>query len=90
MTMFCLTEADNGIYLLGFLECIDEGKTVFTMSDFGDTVSIEALPSEVDTVRSDAPIYDMMGRRVSSMVRGGIYICDGNKFVDLGQKSERQ
>lgn len=83
MTRFYLTEADDGIYLMGFRECIDEGKTVFTMSDFGDTVSIEALPSEVETVRDDAPIYDMMGRRVTSTSRGGIYIRDGKKFVNL-------
>ena len=86
--MFCLTEADNGIYLMGFRECIDDGKTVFTMSDFGDTVSIKAIPSEVNTVRSDAPIYDILGRRVTSMTRGGIYIRDGKKFVNLSQRSE--
>ena len=28
-----------------------------------------------------APVYDILGRRVSSMVRGGIYIRDGKKFV---------
>lgn len=85
MTRFYLPEADDGIYLMGFRECIDEGKTVFTMSDFGDTVSIEAIPSEVDTVRSDAPIYDMLGRCVPSMTHGGIYIRDGKKFVNLSQ-----
>ncbi len=31
--------------------------------------------------RSDAPILDMLGRRVTTMTRGGIYIQNGKKFV---------
>lgn len=39
------------------------------------------LPSDEYRSRCDAPVYDMMGRRVTSMVRGGIYVRDGKKFV---------
>jgi len=81
MTRFHLPEADNGIYLTSFRECIDNGETIFTMSDFGNTLSVDMLPSDEYRSRCDAPVYDMMGRRVTSMVRGGIYVRDGKKFV---------
>ncbi len=51
------------------------------MSDFGNTLSVDMLPSDEYRSRCDAPVYDMMGRRVTSMVRGGIYVRDGKKFV---------
>ena len=81
LTKFYGTDADNGIYLCGFRECIDNGETIFTMSDFGETLSVDALPSETEAIQRDAPIYDMMGRRVTSMARGGIYVRDGRKLV---------
>ncbi len=79
---------DCGIDMGGFRECIDNGETIFTMSDFGETLSVDALPSETEAIQRDAPIYDMLGRRVTSMARGGIYVRDGKKFVYLSHKSE--
>ena len=81
LTKFYGMDATNGIYLCGFRECIDNGETIFTMSDFGNTLSVDMLPSDEYRSRCDAPVYDMMGRRVTSMVRGGIYVRDGKKFV---------
>ena len=60
-----------------------DGKVLYKGAD------IEVPPfagiAGMEAVDEDAPIYDMMGRRVSSMSRGGIYIRDGKKFVNLGQ-----
>ena len=82
LTRFYMAEADNGICLLGFRECIDEGKTIFTMADFEKPLSsMDELPAGDEGCRIKAPTYDMMGRRVASTVRGGIYIRDGKKFV---------
>ncbi len=81
-TRFYMAEADNGICLLGFRECIDEGKTIFTMADFEEPLSsMDELPAGDEGCRIKAPTYDMMGRRVASTARGGIYIRDGKKFV---------
>ena len=81
LTRFYNDNLLNGIYVHSFRECIDNGETVFTMSDFGETLSIDALPSETEAIQRDTPIYDMLGRRVTSMARGGIYVRDGRKFV---------
>lgn len=60
-----------------------EGKVLYKGADievppFGGIDGMEA-GDEAD--RSDAHILDMLGRRVTSMARGGIYIRDGKKFV---------
>lgn len=81
LTRFGSDNFANGIYVHSFRECIDNGETIFTMSDFGNTLSVDMLPSDEYRSRCDAPVYDMMGRRVTSMVRGGIYVRDGKKFV---------
>ena len=60
-----------------------EGKVLYKGADievppFGGIDGMEA-GDEAD--RSDAHILDMLGRRVTSMARGGIYIRDGKKFI---------
>ena len=65
-----------------------DGKVLYMGADV-EVPSFAGIDS-MESEEEDAPIYDMMGRLVSTMVRGGIYIRDGKKFVDLGQKSERQ
>ncbi len=55
---------------------------------FGETLYIDDLPSETEAIQSDTPVYDMLGRRVTSMSRGGIYVRDGKKFVYLRHESE--
>ena len=32
-------------------------------------------------VKSEAPIYDLSGRRVVKTVKGGLYIQNGRKFI---------
>lgn len=45
--------------------------------DFDNITSIEAL----EALGSDAPLYDLSGRRVLNPTKGGIYIKNGHKFV---------
>lgn len=59
-----------------------DGKIIYKNNSFD---GIDNLNSGNESSRSDAPVYDILGRRVSTMVRGGIYIRDGKKFVNLGQ-----
>lgn len=60
-----------------------DGKVLYKGADIKvpDFAGIAGMESEEE----GAPIYDILGRRVSTMVRGGIYIRDGKKFVNLGQ-----
>ncbi len=52
------------------------------MADFEEPLSsMDELPAGDEGCRIKAPTYDMMGRRVASTARGGIYIRDGKKFV---------
>lgn len=59
-----------------------DGKIIYKNNSFD---GIDNLNPGNESSRSDAPVYDILGRRVSTMVRGGIYIRDGKKFVNLGQ-----
>ena len=43
----------------------------------GEATGIEA----VETENADAPVYDLSGRRVNQLVKGGIYIQNGKKFI---------
>ena len=43
----------------------------------GEATGIEAVEAE----NADAPVYDLSGRRVNHLVKGGIYIQNGKKFV---------
>ena len=81
LTWFYYPEPDNGIYLGEFKECIEDGKTVFTRSDFGDLGSVEGISDDSVTGNTDDTIYDVLGRRVNSTVPGGVYIRGGKKFV---------
>ena len=81
LTWFCFPKPDNGIGLGGFRECIEDGETVFTFADFGDPGAVEGIADDVNAGNTDDMIYDVLGRRVSSTVPGGVYIRGGKKFV---------
>ena len=49
------------------------------MSFVGVTTSIDAVNTNNQT--ANAPIYDLAGRRVNKVVKGGIYIQGGNKSI---------
>lgn len=46
--------------------------------NFDDVTGIETIEKEGNT---HAPIYDLSGRRVVKMTKGGIYIQNGKKFI---------
>ncbi len=48
------------------------------MSFGGNATGIESVETEINT---NAPIYDLSGRRVQSAVKGGVYIQNGKKFI---------
>lgn len=51
----------------------------FTLN-FGTVTGINNLPT-VDGAESNAPVYDLTGRRVSNLQKGGLYIKGGKKFI---------
>lgn len=59
---------ENGV---GQAQCnvliVDEGSSISTVS--------------VDASKSEMPIYDIMGQRVLHLVKGHLYICNGQKFI---------
>lgn len=78
LTWFWYPLPDNGIVLGEFKECQLNGKTIFTRADFGDINSVEEITDKTD---ADAPVYDLMGRRVTTTLPGSVYIRDGRKFI---------
>ena len=54
--------------------------------DEEDPSAVETLPasedgSATDGIGADAPIYDMMGRRLTEKPSSGIYIQGGKKYL---------
>ena len=48
--------------------------------NFGTVTGISNLPT-VEGAESNAPVYDITGRRVSNLQKGGLYIKGGKKFI---------
>ena len=70
----------NKAYLVAPASVSGETSSFSIGFDFSDVTSvgrIEANP--VDT--ADAPVYDLFGRRVQQVLKGGIYIRCGKKFI---------
>lgn len=56
----------------------------FKLSFDGELTGIASTllnADESDSLGSKTPVYDLSGRRVAQPMRGGIYICDGKKFI---------
>ena len=47
----------------------------------GTTTSIDELLPDADALDSNAPIYDLSGRRMQGTLHKGIYIQNGRKFM---------
>lgn len=47
----------------------------------GTTTSIDELLPDVDVLNTNAPIYDLSGRRMEGTLHKGIYIQNGRKFM---------
>lgn len=61
-----------------YLVLSDAQAAVIGMRFGGSTDILNALVPEAD---SQAPVYDLTGRRVTQTVKGGIYIRNGRKFI---------
>ncbi len=55
-----------------------QGKLIFTWGTASGVKSIKASTADAD---ANAPVYDLMGRKVASPTAAGIYIKGGKKFV---------
>ncbi|MDE6010849.1 MAG: hypothetical protein K2F87_05350 [Muribaculaceae bacterium] len=65
------------------LECRQDGEVIFTKEDF-DALEVPGVNVEVSILEaesSEAPLYDLMGRRVTEPIPGSIYIRGGKKFI---------
>lgn len=51
----------------------------FTLTLGGESTDIHSL--ENSTWNTNAPIYDLSGRRVQTPIKGNLYIQDGHKFI---------
>lgn len=76
----------------GMVVAINEGQTVITVvpeSGVGQaqcSVLVNNEESAIDSVisnspESDLPVYNMMGRQVTTLKKGCLYICNGKKFI---------
>ena len=51
------------------------------VGDLDNYTSIEQTIEDAESNDADAPVYDLMGRRVTQMKAGNIYIRGGKKFI---------
>ncbi len=61
-----------------FLPATASGAQDFVLNFDGEATAIESVMGETNT---DAPVYDLSGRRVVKTVKGGLYIQNGKKFI---------
>lgn len=57
---------------------VSGGKAQALSFNFGTTTGIHAATADAAT---DAPVFDISGRRVVKVVKGGLYIQNGKKFI---------
>lgn len=57
---------------------VSEGKAQAISFNFGTTTGIHAATADAAIV---APVFDLTGRRVVKVVKGGLYIQNGKKFI---------
>jgi hypothetical protein len=51
------------------------------VGDLDNYTSIQQITPDAEISDADAPVYDLMGRRVTEMKAGNIYIRGGKKFI---------
>lgn len=61
-----------------FLPATASGAQGFVLNFDGEATAIESVMGETNT---NAPVYDLSGRRVVKTVKGGLYIQNGKKFI---------
>ncbi len=55
-----------------------QGKLIFT---WGTASGVKSIKASTASAAANAPVYDLMGRKVASPAAAGIYIKGGKKFV---------
>lgn len=60
---------------------IDNSASQSIAMNFNGTVSSIESVNTNNTTMSNAPVYDLTGRRVMKMVKGNLYIQNGKKFI---------
>ena len=76
--------SDATLYV--YEDVIDAYRVTFPWSEFGqilpiDPLAVEELKSDKDaTFEENAPIYDLMGRRLQQRPASGYYIQGGKKY----------
>lgn len=60
---------------------IDNSASQSIAMNFNDTVSSIESVNTNNTTMNNAPVYDLTGRRVMKMVKGNLYIQNGQKFI---------
>lgn len=63
--------------LSGVTEATGGSVSGFSLNFIDDVTAIE----RAQTKTADAPVYDLGGRRVKNVVKGGLYLKNGKKFV---------
>lgn len=61
-----------------FLECYDDGKLIFSYSDFGRPMSIDVISE--DTTKKSGEKYSISGMKLQNEPEKGIYIMNGKKI----------
>lgn len=49
--------------------------------DFGTTTGINGTPTADPAADPNAPVFDITGRRITNLQKGGLYIKNGKKFI---------
>ena len=90
-TFYNVSQSDATLYV--YASVIDAYKAIEPWSSFGtilpideeDPSAVETLPASEDGTSTmdaaDAPIYDMVGRRLAEKPTSGIYIQGGKKYL---------
>ena len=75
----------------GLLVGLNEGNAIITVTPengVGQAQCVVTVEDKANAIQSingdtnnDIPVYDLMGQKVTHLVKGRIYICRGKKFV---------
>ena len=72
------TIAANKAYLLA--SDVTGTSPAIAMNFGGETTGVGTVITE-EGIESNAPVFDLSGRRVMQTVKGGLYIQNGKKFI---------
>lgn len=82
-----LLDGTLGFYKVNKNTTIGAGKAYLASSQGGSAIALNfggtttGIHAAMASAASDAPVFDLSGRRVQKAVKGGIYIQNGKKFV---------